>query len=219
VKVLVDGIEVNQVGGGFDFSGLLMSDVERIEVARGPASALYGSDAMAGVINILTRRGKGEPRGSISARAGTYGRKEWSADVQGGSAMTSYALSATRVSSEGILELNNQFRATAFSGSMLFTPDPRTRVSFFGKYGERIYHFPTDDAGNVVDTNAFTYGDEVILAVEGSRMVSDRIEVRGVVRGATGGMEALMTDPTDLTTTWGSSGTRAWIRSSETLSI
>jgi vitamin B12 transporter len=199
VKVLVDGIEVNQVGGGFDFSGLLISDVERIEVARGPASALYGSDAMAGVINILTRRGKGEPRGSISARAGTYGRKEWSADVQGGSAMTSYALSATRVSSEGILELNNQFRATAFSGSMLFTPDPRTRVSFFGKYGERIYHFPTDDAGNVVDTNAFTYGDEVILAVEGSRMVSDRIEVRGVVRsyGWDGGSDDRPDGPDD----------------------
>ena len=48
--------------GAFDFSGFVLSDVERIEVVRGPASALYGSDAMAGVIQIITRRGGGPSR-------------------------------------------------------------------------------------------------------------------------------------------------------------
>ena len=83
VKVLVDGVELNQAGGAFDLSGLLVSDVERIEVVRGPASALYGSDAMAGVIQIITRRGRGRRKASLSASGGSYGRVNWTADIHG----------------------------------------------------------------------------------------------------------------------------------------
>src|SRR6188768_4084481 len=57
--VLVDGVRVNDPtnarGGSFDLSALDMADVERVEVARGPYSAVYGGDALAGVINIVTR--------------------------------------------------------------------------------------------------------------------------------------------------------------------
>jgi len=75
VLVLVDGIRVNDPtnsrGGGFDFSSLDPSQIERIEVLRGAASAIYGADAMGGVINIVTR--KAEPGGSVSAAAGGLG--------------------------------------------------------------------------------------------------------------------------------------------------
>jgi vitamin B12 transporter len=182
VKVLVDGIAVNQNGGSFDLSGLLLSEVERIEVARGSASALYGSDAMAGVINILTRRGKGPPQLSVAAKGGSYGRREWSADFHGGSGTTSYSFSAGQMSSDGILAFNNQFEATTLSGSFFASPDQKTRLSFSGRSGNRVYHFPTDESGNVVDLNAFTYGDEVTLGVEATRLLTDRMEVRGVVR-------------------------------------
>ena len=60
--VLIDGIRVNDpstTGREFDFSTLVLADVERIEVLRGPQSALYGSDAMGGVMNIITRKGGG----------------------------------------------------------------------------------------------------------------------------------------------------------------
>jgi vitamin B12 transporter len=182
VKVLVDGVEVNQNGGSIDLSGLLLSDVERIEVARGPASALYGSDAMAGVINILTRRGKGAPQLSLAVRGGSYGRQEWSADLHGGSANTSYSLSVGKVSSEGILAFNNQFKSTNLSGSFFTAPDPVTRISFSGRVGKRDYHYPTDESGNVVDRNAFSYGDEVALGVEAIRMLTERVELVGAVR-------------------------------------
>src|SRR5215468_9730625 len=60
LMVLIDGIEVNQLGfPGFDFADLLTEDIERIEVIRGPQSGLYGANAMAGVIAIVTRTGKG----------------------------------------------------------------------------------------------------------------------------------------------------------------
>jgi len=62
--VMVDGIRANAFGGGLDLSQVPLQDVERIEVVRGPQSALYGSDAIGGVINVITRTG-----GSPSAQA------------------------------------------------------------------------------------------------------------------------------------------------------
>ena len=57
-KVLVDGVAVNDIGGGFDFAQVQTTGVERIEVMRQPNSVVYGSDALTGVINIETRRGR-----------------------------------------------------------------------------------------------------------------------------------------------------------------
>src|SRR5947207_1750608 len=73
VKVLVDGVPQNQPGGAFDFADLTTDNVDRIEIVRGPASVLYGSDAVTGVIQIFTRTGSGAPRVTAAARAGTYG--------------------------------------------------------------------------------------------------------------------------------------------------
>jgi len=56
-KVLIDGIPANDPGGSFNFSNLSLASIDRIEIVRGPQSALFGSDAMAGVIQVFTRRG------------------------------------------------------------------------------------------------------------------------------------------------------------------
>ena len=71
-KVLLDGVPINDPSNatrGFDFSTLDVENVERIEVLRGPQSLLYGSDAIGGVINIITRRGEGS---AVAARHGTW---------------------------------------------------------------------------------------------------------------------------------------------------
>ncbi|HRT96425.1 MAG TPA: TonB-dependent receptor plug domain-containing protein, partial [Planctomycetota bacterium] len=63
--VLLDGVELNDPitpGRSFDWAHLTADNVERIEVLRGPQSTLYGSDAIGGVINIITRKGQGPPR-------------------------------------------------------------------------------------------------------------------------------------------------------------
>jgi iron complex outermembrane receptor protein/vitamin B12 transporter len=73
-KVLVDGIPVNDIGGGFDFSQLQTTGVERIEVLRQPNGALHGSDALAGVISITTRRGRTRvPEASYAIDGGNLG--------------------------------------------------------------------------------------------------------------------------------------------------
>ena len=69
--VLIDGIEVNDPSGGseYDFANALNAEIERVEVVRGPQSAIYGSDGIGGVINIITK--KADPGFSIKARADT----------------------------------------------------------------------------------------------------------------------------------------------------
>lgn len=110
--VLIDGIEVNdpsQSGGPeFDFGTLLAADIERVEVLRGPQSALYGSDAIGGVINIITKRGKGKPSATLRAEGGSFGTLEGAAAVRGGGERYHYALSANRLHSDGISAANER---------------------------------------------------------------------------------------------------------------
>ncbi len=84
-RVIVDGIDVNTTKDGeFDFSNLLAEEIEKIEVVRGPMSGLYGSGALGGVINIITRDGKGPVRLMVRTEAGSFGTKDVAARLSGG---------------------------------------------------------------------------------------------------------------------------------------
>ena len=92
--VLIDGVRVgdpSSAGGEFDFGAYSITDIERIEVLRGPQSALYGSDAMGGVVNIITRKGAGKPKASLTLEGGGYGALHSRAAFSGGTETLSYA--------------------------------------------------------------------------------------------------------------------------------
>ena len=73
-KVLVDGTPVNEPGGAFDLSNFTLANIDKIEIVHGASSALYGSDAMDGVIQIFTHRGTTKvPEISIEGDGGTFG--------------------------------------------------------------------------------------------------------------------------------------------------
>lgn len=76
--VLIDGIRANDNGTGqFDFSGLKAENIERIEVLKGPQSVLYGSEAIGGVINIITKEAEDGAGASLSAEGGSFGTQEY----------------------------------------------------------------------------------------------------------------------------------------------
>lgn len=92
-KVLIDSVRVNSnTTGGYDFSNLTVGDIERIEVVRGPQSALYGSDAMGGVVNIITRRGQQGLHGSASVAAGNKGAMQDQLNLNGGNQTADFNL-------------------------------------------------------------------------------------------------------------------------------
>jgi vitamin B12 transporter len=99
-KVIVDGIDVGDPtspNGAFDFAHLLTSDMAQIEVLRGPQSGLYGSDAIGGVISIVTQKGDGPARWTASNEAGSFGTFNQSLGVSGSQDNYNYAASISHV--------------------------------------------------------------------------------------------------------------------------
>ena len=97
-KVLIDGIDVSDASTGtFDFAHLLTADMAQIEVLRGPQSGLYGSDAIGGVISIVTQKGEGPARWTAMNEAGSFGTFNQSVGVSGSQDNYNYAASVSHV--------------------------------------------------------------------------------------------------------------------------
>jgi vitamin B12 transporter len=100
--VLIDGIEVNNpTDGEFDFSNLATADIERIEVIRGPMSGVYGSSAVGGVINIITRGGRGPLTFTARAEGGSFDTGGTTVGMSAGNANGSFAISYDRRKTDG----------------------------------------------------------------------------------------------------------------------
>jgi len=103
--VLLDGVEVNDPinpSRSYDFAHLSVDNVEKIEILRGPQSTLYGSNALGGVISILTRKGQGRPRLKLSSQAGSHGTLANGAELGGSSGAVNYAFGVSRFSAAGV---------------------------------------------------------------------------------------------------------------------
>ncbi len=103
--ILIDGVQMNDVsspGGGFNFANLDPNGIERIEVLRGPQAVLYGSDAIGGVINIITKSG-GEGFGADAfAEYGAFDSLRLGGNARGGSDRVGFNLSASYSETDGI---------------------------------------------------------------------------------------------------------------------
>lgn len=90
--VLIDGIRIDgQSTGGARWENLPLSLIERVEVLKGPASALYGSDAIGGVVQIFTRQGSGRPQLDLGLGGGNLGQAKAEVALSGGTAAFDYA--------------------------------------------------------------------------------------------------------------------------------
>jgi len=199
VEVLIDGVQVNEPGGRFDFAHLTLQQIDRIEIVRGPASAMYGSDAVSGVIQILTRTGSGTPAGGAELTGGTYGSWRGAAHVEGGGDAVSYGVAAARTHSGGVLPVNNDYENLTLSGRVAMTSDARTDLRLSAHYSDHTFHYPTDGTGSIVDANAFDFGDDLTLGLDARRRLGGAAELRLSLglRDSESGTEDLPDGPAD----------------------
>ena len=101
--VLVDGVRVGSATlGQAELEAFSLGQIDRIEVLRGPASSLYGADAVGGVIRIFTRRGEGAPRVTAAGAIGGYRSRQGDAGVSGSQGAFDYAVSLAAEKSDGV---------------------------------------------------------------------------------------------------------------------
>jgi len=160
--VLVDGIEVNDPsnpGRSFDFATLPVENIERIEIVRGPGSTLYGSDAMGGVIHIITRRGAGKPSGRLSAEAGSFKTYQGKFNVQGGTDRVNYSVAGALLTSEGISAAGTDYGNREKDGYERKSASLRLGLTPTDDLDLDLF-FRTVDADADLDTFAGPYGDD-----------------------------------------------------------
>lgn len=133
VLVLVDGIEVNSTTlGSFDFAHLTTENIDRVEVLRGAGGTLYGSQAIGGVINIITKRGEGAPELTLSAAGGNGSTHRQVLSLRGMEGKLGYSLSAAHLQSGGFRQFNDDYENIAASGRLdyRFTDDTSLKGLF-----------------------------------------------------------------------------------------
>lgn len=107
--VLIDGVRiVSATNGSPNLSRIPLNQIERIEILRGPASSLYGADAIGGVIQIFTRRGEGAVRLNASTSYGTYNTSDTTVGVSGGTELVSYSVQAGYLNTDGFNSFTNR---------------------------------------------------------------------------------------------------------------
>lgn len=134
--VMIDGIPMNDFGGGFDLSPLPVDGVKEVEVMRGPESALYGSNAVAGVINVITTNGEGGPHFSFLGEGGSYDTYRIATGGEGASHGFSWAYNLARFDTQGPV-IDDTYRNQTSFLSLGYSRSPRRKfiAHFFGDAG------------------------------------------------------------------------------------
>ena len=177
-KVLIDGVAVNAPGGFFDFSHLTTDNIERIEIVRGPASVVYGADAVTGIVRIFTRQGRGPLNVNAEGRAGKYDTREANVEVNGATNMLRYSAGGGMHRTDGILPFNNQYYNGTLSGSLGVTPQRGSDAVLTARYTTAEFHYPTDFTGAPVDSNSYRVQHRLTLGINGERQLANDIKAR-----------------------------------------
>jgi vitamin B12 transporter len=177
-KVLIDGVAINTSGGAVDLSNLTTDNIDRIEIVRGPASVLYGADAVSGIVQIFTRKPVGESRASIGVRAGTYRALDADVDASFGNSNAGVSLGAAHHSTNGVLPFNNAYRNGTLSSALSFGSASSGDATLTARYTSAEFHFPTDFAGRAVDSNSYSAEHRLTFGLDAGRSLTQFAQAR-----------------------------------------
>jgi vitamin B12 transporter len=163
VKILIDGVEVNDPinpSRTVNLAHLMVENINRIEIVSGPQSTLYGSDAMGGVIHIITREEKGPLQARFTTQAGSYGTLASSGELFGGDEALCYTLGFGQYRSDGFSAAGSQYEGNE-------EKDGYRNLSLYGKMGVSLrknidfkLSFRFTDAQSEIDNFGGDYGDD-----------------------------------------------------------
>ena len=179
-KVLLDGIPLNEPGGTFNFSNLTTDFVERIEVVRGAQSALFGSDAMASVVQLISRRpprGLSHPTILASGEAGSYDSRRGSASVGFSSGTWDGSLHAGRQHTANRVP-NNDFDNTTIAGNGGVMPSSTVSLRLVGRTEFGRTGVPGATAFGRPDMDAFFHRRDGVIGTTLEHQISDRWQQR-----------------------------------------
>ena len=147
VQVLVDGARVDSPAqGDFDLSDISPDLIDRIEIVRGAQSTLYGADAIGGVINIITKRGSGEPfSATLSGEGGNYSYYRGRLAASGAYKLLDYSAFGSLFGFSGP-GANNESDQRAFGGQVGVTLPGDARLALSGRYAKSSSELPIDTA-------------------------------------------------------------------------
>ena len=152
---LIDGLAIGSAfgSGTIGFADNTNTfDIERVEVIRGPASALYGSNALGGVINVITRTPPREPEYRIWGEGGEYGRKRGGVSAAGSNDTLGYFFDANKMNYEGWQDRTANDR-TQISGKLLFQPDAVSNLSVRAEHLDLYQESPGSLTQSQYDTD------------------------------------------------------------------
>ncbi len=127
--VMIDGIEVNEFGGSFDFAPLPADGIQSVEVTRGPESALYGPNAVTSVVNIVTTEGDGTPHFSLEAEGGNFTTRRFVGSGSGETKGISWAFDLSRFNTGGLVT-NDNYRDQSIFLDLGYHRSVRRRFDF-----------------------------------------------------------------------------------------
>jgi len=180
--VLVDGIQINDPGGGFNFAHMTATNIDRIEVVRGPQSASYGSNAAASAIQMVSHKGSSEDgpaSGFVSFEAGTFDTYKYGVGISGAVKVFDYSIAADHLGTRGEYT-NDGYRNLTLAENAGYRVNERSQIRLTARTIGSWVGTPNKVDYGLIDPDAFRTDHGIVSGIRyesGSSTFSHHIQL------------------------------------------